>query len=655
MPRLSIIIVSYNVSPFLEQAIYAIYASDLPSSDYEIIVVDNQSSDASCEMVKTLFPSVHLIENKENTGFSRANNQGIAISKGEYVLLLNPDTVISEDTLRLCLSHMDNHLDAGGLGVKMVDGSGHFLPESKRGLPTPLASFYKIFGLSKLFPRHPRFGKYHLSYLSPDENHEVDVLSGAFMMIRSSVLEQIGGLDETFFMYGEDIDLSYRITLAGYKNLYFSGTSIIHYKGESTGKQSFRYVKVFYEAMLIFARKHFGLRVVGFSGLLIYAAVMVRASMSLLKRFWVATRGILVEFILMYGIYAGVARYWEVYNKWVVGGEYPTSYFLYHLPVYALFFIGGIALAGGYRRYFYGLNLWRGVFAGFVLLTLLYALLPEHLRYSRAILFLGATLGAAAISLLRTLWHAFKFNTFSLQSYKKKSIAFVGTTEEWESVNRILFPYAHEISQTGHILPDHTDEKGTSVWGRLQDLLPMISYFKIEELIISSSSIGNKKIISMIQDPMLKPLKINILGIRKHTIIGSYSKNNKGIVYQSGGLHQQWVPFGFHRIKRLTDVMVSLLLICMLPLGQVRRAGITAEKCREVIFGRKTWVGFSLSEDIRHTLSDAVFRLDELPGYDRISFQSALLHYINHYTWRLDVEILMAILFQKKGFPKNGT
>jgi len=203
----------------------------------EIFVVDNSSVDGSTDMVRKKFPLVQIIANKENQGFAKANNQAIRKAKGEYILLLNPDTVVEDDTFSKVVAFMDSHPDAGGLGVKMVDGYGKFLPESKRGLPTPATAFYKIFGLSVLFPHSKRFSKYHLGYLDENKIHKVDILAGAFMLLRKSVLDKTGLLDEAFFMYGEDIDLSYRIMQAGYNNYYFPETRIIHYKGESTKKK----------------------------------------------------------------------------------------------------------------------------------------------------------------------------------------------------------------------------------------------------------------------------------------------------------------------------------------------------------------------------------------------------------------------------------
>ena len=213
--KLSVIIVNYNVEYFLEQCLSSVRRA-MQGIEGEVFVVDNNSVDGSLKMLAQKFPEVKVIANKENLGFSRANNQAIRVSTGEYVLLLNPDTVVEDDTFSKCIAFMDAHPDAGGLGVKMVDGKGNFLPESKRGLPTPAAAFYKMFGLAKLFPHSKRFARYYMGHLPNDETNECEILAGAFMLMRREALDKVGLLDETFFMYGEDIDLSYRITQGGY-------------------------------------------------------------------------------------------------------------------------------------------------------------------------------------------------------------------------------------------------------------------------------------------------------------------------------------------------------------------------------------------------------------------------------------------------------
>ncbi len=281
MITLSIVIVNYNVCGFLEQCLLSL-ADAVKEIPHEIFVVDNASTDGSDTYIPRRFPQVKYIYNAENVGFARANNQAMALSSGRYVLLLNPDTVVGESVLSEACRFLDDHPDAGALGVKMLDGDGRFLPESKRGFPSPWVSFCKIFGLAKMFPRSPRFGRYHLRYLDENEINRVDVLSGAFMLLRRSTLDRCGLLDEQFFMYGEDIDLSYRMTLTGQHN-YYLPLRIIHYKGESTKTESLRYVRIFYQAMLIFLRKHYP-HYKFFAQFSIRLAIYLRASAAVVRR-----------------------------------------------------------------------------------------------------------------------------------------------------------------------------------------------------------------------------------------------------------------------------------------------------------------------------------------------------------------------------------
>ncbi len=246
--KLTVVIVSYNVCYYLEQCIGSVQRAT-KGLEAEIYVVDNHSSDGSVDYLKRRFAdTITLIECNHNQGFAKANNIAIRQSKGEYVLLLNPDTFVGEDSIRQVVAFMDAHPKAGGAGVMMHNANGTVARESRRGLPTPYVSLLKMLGFSK---------RYYMSHLSWTEPGRIDVVSGAFMMLRRSALEKVGLLDEDFFMYGEDIDLSYRILKGGYENWYVP-SNILHYKGESTQKSTFRYVHVFYQAMLIFFRKHYG-------------------------------------------------------------------------------------------------------------------------------------------------------------------------------------------------------------------------------------------------------------------------------------------------------------------------------------------------------------------------------------------------------------
>jgi GT2 family glycosyltransferase len=252
--------------------------------DGEIIVVDNNSSDGSCDLFKNCFSKITFIWNKTNVGFAKANNQALQTAKGDYILFLNPDTIVPEDCLEKCIDFLKTKNNDGALGIKMLDGSGKFLKESKRSFPSPLTSFYKLAGLSKLFPHSKTFSKYHLGNLSENQNHKVDVLAGAFMMIPKQILEKTGGFDEQFFMYGEDIDLSYRIQKAGFSNYYFAESAIVHFKGESTKKGGLNYVKIFYKAMSIFVKKHYGEKQAGLYSFFLNSAIFFRGSLSAIKR-----------------------------------------------------------------------------------------------------------------------------------------------------------------------------------------------------------------------------------------------------------------------------------------------------------------------------------------------------------------------------------
>jgi N-acetylglucosaminyl-diphospho-decaprenol L-rhamnosyltransferase len=278
---LSIVIVNYNVKYFLEQCLYAVERA-IEGLDAEVIVVDNNSADESVAYLQKKFPWVRFIANKVNTGYAKANNQGWKASAGRYILFLNPDTLVSEDSLRLSVQAMEANSLRGALGIHMVDGSGAFLPESKRGFPSPLTSLYKLSGLIRLFPRSKIIARYYQGHLPVKQDNDVEVLAGAYLMVTKKILEQTGGFDEDFFMYGEDIDLSYRIKQLGYQNYYLAGSSIIHFKGESTRK-NFAYTRLFYKAMGIFVEKHYRQQA-GWFTLLIKAAIGVSGALSYLRQ-----------------------------------------------------------------------------------------------------------------------------------------------------------------------------------------------------------------------------------------------------------------------------------------------------------------------------------------------------------------------------------
>ena len=278
--KLSIIIVSYNVKYYLEQCLRSLQEA-LGDIESEIFVVDNRSDDDSVTYLSQRFPDVVYIQSPHNLGFAKANNLAIRQSSSDYVLLLNPDTIVSLSAVKDCLKFMDGHSDVGGVGVRMMKTDGTDALESRRGIPTPMVAFYKMCGLGARYPKSHRFGKYYMGYLPWDKPAEIEVISGAYCMLRRKALDQVGLLDETFFMYGEDVDLSFRLRKANWQNWYIP-TRILHYKGESTQKSSFRYVHIFYRAMLIFIRKHYSSMSLLLS-LPIKTAIFLKATSALLS------------------------------------------------------------------------------------------------------------------------------------------------------------------------------------------------------------------------------------------------------------------------------------------------------------------------------------------------------------------------------------
>lgn len=280
MKRVTTVIVNYRLKYFLEQTLLSVEEA-YTEVDGRTIVIDNNSGDNSIDFLEERFPTVKFIRNKENVGFARANNQGFAQADTEFILVLNPDTIIGNDTLKEAVKWMDEHPECGAIGVKMIDGNGNFLPESKRSFPSSWNSFCKLFGLSSIFPHSRIFARYHLRYLNENESHQVPVLAGAFMLLRTDLTKKVGGFDEDFFMYGEDMDLSYRMIVDNKVN-YYLPIPIIHYKGECTKTESINYVKIFYEAMHIFYHKHYP-RSSWINKIVVKTAIVFRMCISVIK------------------------------------------------------------------------------------------------------------------------------------------------------------------------------------------------------------------------------------------------------------------------------------------------------------------------------------------------------------------------------------
>ncbi|MFT7592242.1 MAG: GT2 family glycosyltransferase [bacterium] len=564
--------------------------------DGEVWVVDNDSVDGSIEMVRDKFPAVKCIANTTNSGFSVANNQAIRQSKGEYVLLLNPDTVVQEDTFSICLNYFDNHSDVGGLGVKMIDGKGKFLPESKRGLPTPEVALYKMIGLNKLFPKSRRFGKYHLGFIQENETAEIDVLAGAFMMMRKSVLDEVGLLDETFFMYGEDIDLSYRITKAGHKNIYLPETSIIHYKGESTKRMSVNYVFIFYRAMVIFAKKHYTGNFANLFIGLINVSIYFRAFLAILQRFVSKTWLYFVDAVLIMVGLITVKDYWEEHIK-NFDGYFSSAYAQTHFPAYTLIWLLMVFWSGGYQKPYSIPKVLRGIFVGSMVISALFAFLPDRLQYSRGIILAGTASTAFVLLLVRFLAHYKQYKNINLGQASNVNSIIVGHKGERDRVLQLIQKTKSPTQFIGFVsIEEEEGEQILGIVGRLEDLCNL---YKIDEVIFCSKDVSSSKTMYWMSKLASTAISFKIVPDDSGFIIGSNAKD------MNGELYTEEVRFALgdknaQQKKRLVDFVLS---VGLLPIGVLIGwfgNGISTYYSRifAIMIGNKSWVSYDKSVNV---------------------------------------------------------
>jgi len=647
MIKLSVIIVNYNVKFFLEQALLSVRKASR-NLVVEVFVVDNHSVDGSVQMVKGKFAEVILIENKDNTGFAKANNQAIRLVKGEYVLLLNPDTVVEEDTFQKCVAFMDANANAGALGVKMLDGSGNFLPESKRGFPTPTVAFFKAFGFTKFFPKSKTFARYYLGNLSPDENHEVEVLAGAFMLLRKKVLDEIGLLDETFFMYGEDIDISYRVIKAGHKNYYLADTRIIHYKGESTKKGSLNYVRMFYMAMIIFARKHFSQGSASGLILMLNVAIYFRAALALINRFLNAIAALAFDAIGLYAAMLFFKNLWETKVKATEGVSYPPEYIFIIVPAYIAVWLLSVFFSGGYDRNSKPGKIIRGLVIGTLIIAAVYGFLDESLRFSRGMILLGFVFGVFFLTGWRFIRHYFRFENFGWGEEFQRKIIIAGSYVEGKRVYQLLNNARINFQHLGFVLPDAesypNELREEERLGHLNQLTDLVELYRPDEIIFCSKDISSQQIISQMAAIGSK-VDYKIVPEEGLSVIGSGSKDTNGELYTIDISMEIDLPNN-RRNKRLLDVMVSFFLIITLPVQILLMKNFIGliGNLFSVLFGKKTWVGYSGDQfsslpKIKKGVLNSSDVLSKVPSADALNRLNLL--YARNYTSANDLEIIL--------------
>ncbi|MEN3040489.1 MAG: glycosyltransferase [Bacteroidia bacterium] len=639
MIDLSVIIVSYNVKYFLRQCLQSV-ARAMEGLSVEVWVVDNASIDGSVEMVREEFPWVKLIANPTNLGFAKANNQAIKLSSGRHILLLNPDTIVQEDTFHVVIDFLDKHPEAGAVGVKIIDGQGRFSPDSRRDLPSAWNIFCKLSGLYRLFPKSRIFGRYHLTFLPENEVIPVPVLLGAFMAIPRHVLDKVGILDERFFMYAEDIDLCYRILQAGYTNYYLPTTQIVHFKGESTKTRSLNYVLTFYKASLQFVQKHYKGWKRWPTALLYQLGIVSAAILSAAKRIIQAIYLPAVEIALLYSIGLGLFSFWRNYT----GKTFYPSYEIWGLLGYAAAFAIGHGLFLNYRPPYRIRRIVGAVIVGFLLIVFVSYLIPS-INVSRFMV-VGLT-GSAILSglILRALDNWLRKGRPYLTGDLSHRVMVVAEPSQFERIRRLLFEdIRYPAEFLGFVSPrPHPQSIGTPA-----QLPYLLDRYQPDELIFCNTSLSSQEIISLMMRYFYRKLSFKIIPPYADYLIGPQSilvSRHSLRLYLR--LHQPEVLFQ----KKIFDLAVSLALLCAYPFTfWIYHQPLAALRSLfGVLMGRYHFVSYSeIPSEEMPLLKQGLLTTDLLREHYPHTFSVDLM-YAHRYSVLLDWKILLT------GLPHLGT
>ncbi len=639
--QLSVIIVNYNVKFFLQQCLYAVHKA-IQCLPAEVIVIDNNSTDGSLTYLKPIFPWVQFIQNNENKGFGKANNIALQYAKGEFILFLNPDTIVPEDCFIQCVNFFRKTSDCGALGIKMIDGKGYFLPESKRSFPSPIASFFKLVGAAYLFPTSKIFNKYALGYLNKNNNHEVDVLAGAFLMTKKELLLKVGAFDETFFMYGEDVDLSYRLQQTGLKNYYFAQSTIIHFKGESTKRGSLNYVRMFYEAMSIFVSKHYKGSMATLFTITIKIAIILRAFLSIIKRFFTRIGLAIIDSMVIF------LSIWLVKMLWVMYVRHGTA-FLENIvntvtPIYVLVFLTSAALAGMYDNLYKPVKAIAASFVAVIAVLTFYSLLPENVRFSRGVILFGGMLSGFMLILYRWALMQLGLIKETNEETKMQQTIIVGTQNEYDNAINVLKSVELQERVLGRI--DVDNEPNKNVVGQINELEKITETLKIKEIIFCIGKLSYKQVIEQIQ---CLPQKINFKFYENESncILGSNSKTTTGEILSTDTSYAISSPYQI-RMKRIVDIFFSILLLLTFPIHVVCiKNGLNAIKnSLYVLLGKYTWVGYAELNNSLPKLKPAVVTnygnvVKKQQLISDLVLQKLDLIYAKDYNWLQDVKTIL--------------
>ncbi|MDD3557065.1 MAG: glycosyltransferase [Melioribacteraceae bacterium] len=648
MLDLSIIIVNYNVKEFLANLLHSLRTA-AKNISHEIIVVDNASEDGSTELIKSKFPEIKLIENQNNVGFGSANNQALKIARGKYFLLINPDTIVKEDTLEKMIEMMEADSTIGAAGCKVLNPDGSLQLACRRSFPGPWTSFTKVVGLSKLFPNSKIFAKYNLTYLDENNSYEVDALSGAFMMIRKSVYDQIGGFDQQFFMYGEDLDLCYRIQRAGFKVFYFHETEIIHYKGESTKRSSIDETKIFYQAMQLFVSKHFTASFL-VSWILRFAITLRKAAALLniykLPLFAICFDLLIYIFALMEAesIYAN--ERWPGFPAFVIP-------YVYIVPgviqlIISLFF-------GVYqKRNLSILKLVIALFTGMLFLAAL-TFFFKQFAFSRAVLLINYAILFVLLSSWRIIFKlVFKIG-IAADSRKQRTLIVTGETGSEDLIRKLRKSLSNLNEIVGLVSSSKKDLgkkiENIEIIGSIDTINKTITEMKIDTVIFNSKALSYNEIFRTIALSGSGTTQFLVAGSELDFVVG---KSTFSILDDISLMKIEYnISAPLHKTtKWIFDKFASLVLLLFYPLlfllsNFVRRKNDARNFLKgvlSVLSGKKSFVGIN-KEDSKNKIYlgkvglTGLWYIEHIQHSDEDEIRKLNLYYAKNQNVWLDIEI----------------
>lgn len=598
--------------------------------DSEIIVADNASSDDSLRYLAPLFPSVHFIENTTNLGFARANNEAVKKCRGRYILFLNPDTLLPEDALRNSISYLKAHPKAGALGVRMTDGRGRFLAESKRSFPSPWVSFCKLSGLAALFPASKLFNRYALGYLDQHSNHVVDVLAGAYLLVRKDVFEQLKGFDETYFLYGEDIDLSYRIRQAGFENHYFAGTSIIHFKGESSAKEKAERDRFFYQAMHVFVTTYYSRGPRKFFSFLLKISIRLRSLFTAFKR---VIRPFILPVtdtvLLILSLHIFRAAWISLYRN---GKDFGVDAIPFIIPAISFCFTSAASFTGLYEPRFRMSRMFSSLVTGFVCMLAMYALLPEQLRFSRGVIVCGGLLGAALI------WVSRLFLVQDKNTGPDAATVVVCSPEQYPVIYSILAKDGSEKQLLGRITPGnhHADAVGA-----LDQLKGLVAAQHISRIIYCVNDLPWDALHRSLTAFTGYTPSFLFYTAGSQSIISSQASPS-GAELVTPYMHYALAGNYQLRMKRVTDFFFAFIFLCLFPLHFLVHPHPVSflKNCWQVLTGLQTWVGYEGTAEDLPVLPKAVISHRGTAAGNAHAADRSDRMYARHYDWWNDVRAL---------------